>query len=73
MSSIESFNNEKESLLLAQSIFTKTTIKYKEGMSSSFELNEARRQELMTQNNFLNAAMRLFKAKVALQKSTGIL
>ena len=73
LSAMGSYYNERENLSLAQSIFEKTTIKYKEGVSSSFELNEARRQELNNQNKFLNAAMSLFMAKVALQKSKGIL
>ena len=73
LSALELYYNEKENLLLAQIIFEKTTIKYKEGISSSFELNESRRQELITQNKYLNAVMSLFRAKVALQKSTGTL
>jgi outer membrane protein TolC len=72
-SALELYYNENENLLLAQIIFEKITAKYIEGISSSFELNESRRQELLIQNKYLNAAMGLFKAKLALQKSTGTL
>lgn len=69
--SLELFLSSKENLSLAKDIFNKTKLKFKEGMASSFELNESRKQELLMQTRYLNASMALCNAKLELMKSNG--
>lgn len=69
---MRSYKTQEQSLQLAQKIRDKTMIKYKEGVSSSFELNVAERQLLSEQTNYINAAYNLLNAKQQLDKSLNL-
>jgi outer membrane protein len=60
--------NQKKNLELSQKIYNQTIKKYKEGVSSSYELNLIQSQFLTTQGNYYVAVMDLFNAKAKLEK-----
>ncbi|MFW5757509.1 MAG: TolC family protein [Bacteroidota bacterium] len=66
---MESFNNEKENLELAETIMKRTRVMFREGMASSLELTQASDQMLTTQANFVNAMFELLEAKTKLEKA----
>jgi outer membrane protein len=66
--SYNSYLSQKKNLDLSQRIFNKTVIKYKAGVSSSFELNQIQNQFLVTQGSYFIAVMDLFNAKTKLEK-----
>lgn len=66
---MESFNNEKENLELAEKIMDRTRIMFREGMATSLELTQASDQMLTTQANFVNAMFELLEAKTKLEKA----
>lgn len=63
------YQNETQSLKLAEKIKDKTTIKYQEGISSSFELTQAENQYLTTQGQYIQATFNLLSAKNKLDKA----
>ena len=69
---LKTWKNQKESMELAQSISTKTNIKYNEGVASSFELNVAETQLLEQQSQYIQAALDLLTAKQDLDKALNI-
>ena len=69
---IEVLKTEKQNLALAEKIQDKTLKKYKEGISSSFELNQIQNQYLTTQSNYINAMFELLNANQKLEKALGI-
>jgi outer membrane protein len=58
----------KETVSLADKIYQKTLIKFKEGMASSMELTQAQSQFLTTQSNFFSSILSLFNAQAKLEK-----
>ena len=62
------YSTQKQNLSFAEKIYKRTITKYKEGVSSSFELNQLQNQLLTTQSNYFNASMDLFNAKAKLEK-----
>ncbi len=68
-SSLEKYMNEKDNLTLAERIYNNTLTKYKEGMSSSFELNQAQSQFLSIQGGYFNAIFELLNSKNKLDKA----
>lgn len=71
LSAAERYTNEEENVALAQRIFDKTLIKYKEGLASSLELNQAQTQLLNTQSRYINSVLELLTAKTAFDKALG--
>lgn len=63
------YENESQSLRLAEKIKDKTTIKYQEGISSSFELTQAENQYLTTQGQYIQATFSLLSSKNKLDKA----
>lgn len=63
------YQNETQSLKLAEKIKDKTTIKYQEGISSSFELTQAENQFLTTQGQYIQATFSLLSSKNKLDKA----
>jgi outer membrane protein len=63
------YQNETQSIKLAERIKDKTTIKYQEGISSSFELTQAENQYLNTQGQYIQATFSLLSAKNKLDKA----
>ncbi|MCA1762833.1 MAG: TolC family protein [Cryomorphaceae bacterium] len=66
------YQNQKSSVELAQRILDKTTIKYKEGVVTSLELNVAQSQLLQEQSNAIQAAFELLSAKQELDRALNI-
>lgn len=70
--SLKVWENQKESLELAQRISNKTQIKYTEGIASSFELNVSEQQLLSEQEKYIRAAFDVLTAKQELDKALNI-
>ncbi|HKL03755.1 MAG TPA: TolC family protein, partial [Cryomorphaceae bacterium] len=66
------YQNQKSSVELAKRILDKTTIKYKEGVVTSLELNVAQSQLLQEQSNSIQAAFELLTAKQELDRALNI-
>lgn len=62
---------QKKSADLAQQIYNTTSIKFKEGVGSSFELVQAESDLTTANTNYLNALYELNIAKIALDKALG--
>jgi outer membrane protein TolC len=68
--SIEEYITSKSNLNLAQRIEKKQQIKFKEGLSTSFEFSEAQRQLYAAQQTFLQSMVNIINKKAALEKLT---
>jgi len=66
--SIEEYATSKSNLNLAERIEKKQQIKFKEGLSSSFDFSEAQRQLYTAQQNFLQSMVNIINKKAALEK-----
>lgn len=66
--SIEQYNVSKENLRLAERIENKQGVKFKEGISSSFEFTEAQRQLYSAQQSYLESMIAVINKKTALDK-----
>ncbi|MGY6650013.1 TolC family protein [Wenyingzhuangia sp. IMCC45574] len=62
--------NKKDNLSLAERIEKKNNIKYKEGVSTSFELRQAQMQLYSSQNEYLQAMVDLINKKAELESLT---
>lgn len=69
--SVEQYNSSKESLKLAERIENKQQIKFREGLSTSFDFTEAQRQLYTSQQNYLQTMVDVINKKAALEKITG--
>jgi outer membrane protein TolC len=68
--SVEQFKVSKENLRLAERIESKQQIKFKEGISTSFEFTEAQRQLYSAQQSYLQAMIDVINKKATLDKLT---
>ena len=66
------FNTNKESMALSKKVYDKTVIKYKEGVSSSFELTQNQNQFLTAESNYYNSVLSLLNAKAKLDRILSI-
>lgn len=66
--SIEQFATSKSNLSLAERIENKNQIKFKEGLSSSFELTDAQKQLYSAQQTYLQAMLDVINKKATLEK-----
>lgn len=66
---LKNLTTTEQSLQLAQSILDKTNIKFKEGLSSSFDVSQSTAQVLQAQGNYVQAMLSLLNAEVALKKA----
>lgn len=64
----DAFLNQQRNIRLTESIYNKTLLKYKEGVSSSMDLTMAQNQYLDTQRNYFNALYTLLSSKNKLEK-----
>jgi outer membrane protein len=62
------FNTNTESMNLSKKVYDKTVIKYKEGVSSSFELTQNQNQFLTAESNYYNSVLSLLNAKAKLDR-----
>lgn len=65
---LEDLSAAKHNLKLSERIENKQKIKYKEGLSSSFEYTEAQRQLYTAQQNLIKAQIELINKKAALDR-----
>lgn len=68
--SVEEYTTSKNNMRLAERIENKQQVKFREGLSSSFELSEAQRQLYSAQQSYLQAMLNVITTKAALQKLT---
>ncbi len=68
--SIEQYATSKSNLKLAERIETKQQIKFKEGLSTSFEFSEAQRQLYAAQQSYLQSMIDVINKKTTLDKIT---
>jgi outer membrane protein TolC len=68
--SIEQYATSKSNLKLAERIENKQQIKFKEGLSTSFEFTEAQRQLYSAQQSYLQSMIDVINKKTALDKIT---
>jgi outer membrane protein len=66
--SIEQFAAAKSNLNLAERIEKKQQIKFREGLSSSFEFTDAQRQLYSSQQNYLQSMVDVINKKASLEK-----
>jgi outer membrane protein TolC len=68
---LNTFHSAKESLKLAENIEHKENVKFKEGISGSFELNNAQIQLYGKQQEYLQSIFDLISKKAALENAMG--
>ena len=68
--SIEEYESAKSNLNLAERIEKKQQIKFKEGLSTSFEFSEAQRQLYANQQSYLQSMVDVINKRAALEKIT---
>jgi len=66
--SINQYNNAQANLKLAERIESKQQVKFKEGLSSSFDFAEAQRQLYTAQQEVLQAMLEIVNKKATLEK-----
>lgn len=66
--SLEEYQNSKTNLKLAERIENKQKIKFKEGLTTSFEFTDAQRQLYQAQQNVLQAMIQVINNKTKLDK-----
>jgi outer membrane protein len=64
-------DNERRNLALANSVLDVANRKYKEGVGSSIEVNQAQTALLQSQNNYFQAQLDVISAQTDLQKALG--
>lgn len=64
----DKFKTEEMNIELSKKIYEQTSIKYKQGMSSSLDLNQANNQYIESLTNYTNALLDLLNAKTQLDK-----
>lgn len=62
------YSTNKESMTLSKKIYDKTIIKYREGVSSNFELTQNQNQFLTAESNYYNSLLSLLNAKAKLDR-----
>lgn len=68
----ERFKDREDNLALAQRIYDATQVKYREGVGSSLEVNQAEQALYTAQTNRLQAIYDVLQAKIALQEALGL-
>jgi outer membrane protein TolC len=62
------YTTNKESLELSRKVYDKSVIKYKEGVSTSFELTQNQSQFLTSESNYYNSVLSMLNAKAKLDR-----
>lgn len=68
MNAYDKYQTNRENMVLAERIYTRTLTKYREGISSSLELTQAQSQYLTAQSNYFNAMYELLSARAKIEK-----
>ncbi len=66
-----SYKNAEELIALSSSIYNKQQIKFKEGLGTSFDLQQAESQLYNSQSQYYQAAIELIRAKMLLDEALG--
>lgn len=66
---MDSYTTAQQNLTLSQRIFDRTSIKFTNGLSSSFELNQDQGQYLTAQQGYIGALVELLRARVDLRRT----
>jgi len=69
---IDTYTNKQKNLALAEKIEKKNTIKYKEGIASSFDLRQAQMQLYTSQQEYLQAIIDVINKKATLKNLLNI-
>lgn len=69
--SVEQYFSSKENLSLAERIEKKQQVKFKEGLSTSFDYTDAQRQLYSAQQSFLQSMIDVINKKASLEKAIG--
>ncbi|WP_299556629.1 TolC family protein [Seonamhaeicola sp.] len=69
---IDTYDNKQKNLALAEKIERKNTIKYKEGIASSFDLRQAQTQLYSSQQEYLQSIIDVINKKAALKNLLNI-
>ncbi|HOI33188.1 MAG TPA: TolC family protein, partial [Bacteroidales bacterium] len=64
---LENFENTRKNKVIAEKIFRRTGIKYREGMASSLDLLNTHNQFLSSQSQFINASLQVLNMSVSLE------
>lgn len=62
------FKTNEESMNLSKKVYERTVIKYREGVSSSFELSQNQAQFLTAESNYYNSLLSLLNSKAKLDR-----
>jgi outer membrane protein len=65
------FNINRQSMDLSRKIYDRTVIKFREGVSSSFELTQIQNQFLTAESNYYNSMLNLLRSKAELDRISG--
>lgn len=65
----ELYRNERDRLALSQRVFDRTSLKFTEGVSSSFELTQEQNQYLAAQQSYIQRLVDLVNARAELRKA----
>ena len=68
LTAYSNYTTNKESLDLSKKVYDKSVIKYKEGVSTSFELTQNQAQFLTSESNYYNSVLSLLNAKAKLDR-----
>ncbi len=68
LSSLQNYETAKKNLQLAEKIYNRSLIKFKEGVITSIELTQVQNQYLQSQTNLYNSIIELTNAKLKLEK-----
>lgn len=68
---INQYQAQKNNITLAEKIYKKTQLKYKEGLSSVSDLTVAQNQYFDGLTNYYNALMQVLNSKLSLEKTIG--
>ena len=66
--SLSNYKSNKESMELSKRVYNRTAIKYREGVSTSFELTQIQNQYLTSESNYYNSILSLLNAKAKLDR-----
>jgi outer membrane protein len=66
------FSTNRESMVLSKKVFDKTVIKYREGVSSSFEMTQSQNQFLNSESSYYTSVLSLLTAKAKLDRILSI-
>ena len=67
-SAYSNFTVNRESMTLSKKVYDRTILKYREGVSSSFELSQMQTQFLTAESNYYNSLLALLNAKARLDR-----